>query len=129
MSSFLPSLILALTAFPEAQRKAQEEMDRVLGDQRIPTLDDFANLPYIQAVIKEYRGYTIPKGATVLTNTWGMFHDPDAFENPEVFDPGRYLLTEHGTKPGVDDHCYWPTLAFGNGSVRLQRVVPPYSYD
>ncbi|KAK0492068.1 cytochrome P450 [Armillaria luteobubalina] len=144
-SFFLHSLILALTAFPEVQRKAQEEMDRVLGDQRTPTLDDFASLPYIQAVIKEthrfrpvaplaiphamitteaYHGYTIPKGATVFVNTWGIFHDPDAFENPEAFDPGRYLITEHGTKPGVDDSCYRSTLAFGSG----RRICPGVNF-
>lgn len=144
-SSFLHSLILAVTAFPEVQRKAQEEIDRVLGDQRIPTLDDFASLPYIQAVIKEthrfrpvaplaiphamtktetYHGYTIHKGATVFVNTWGIFHDPDAFENPEVFDPGRYLLTEHGTKPGVDDSYYRSTLAFGSG----RRICPGINF-
>ncbi len=102
----------------------------------------------------QYRGYTIPKGATVFVNTCeffchcpihnfltsgegGMFHDPgsccnrmsmtvkittlclDAFENPEVFDPGRYLITEHGTKPGVDDRCYRSTLAFGSGRVEF----------
>ncbi|KAK0229095.1 cytochrome P450 [Armillaria nabsnona] len=144
-SSFLHSLILALTAFPEVQRKAQEEIDRVLGGQRIPTLDDFTSLPYVQAVIKEthrfrpvaplaiphamtvtetYRGYTIPKGATIFVNTWGMFHDPDAFENPEDFDPGRYLITERGTKPGVDDRCYRSTLAFGSG----RRICPGINF-
>ncbi|PBK75561.1 cytochrome P450 [Armillaria solidipes] len=140
-ASFINSLILALTAFLEDQRKGQEEVDRVLGDQRIPALADFANLPYIQAIIKEthrfrpvaplaiphvmtateeYYGYTIPKGATIFVNTWGMFHDPDAFEIPEVFDPGRYLPTEHDTKPGVDDRCYRSTLPFGSG----RRICP-----
>lgn len=49
----------------------------------------------------------------------------DAFEKPEGFDPGRYLLTEHGTKPGVDDRCYRSTLPFGSGRVKLRRLVPP----
>lgn len=52
-SSFIQTLLLALTVFPEAQRKAQEEIDRVVGLDRLPGLDDFSNLPYIQAVIQE----------------------------------------------------------------------------
>lgn len=52
-SSFLQSLILLLTAFPNVQRKAHKEIDQVVGDQRVPNLDDVPHLPYIQAVIKE----------------------------------------------------------------------------
>jgi hypothetical protein len=44
---------LALVNFPEAQRLAQEEIDRVVGDERSPVLDDIDNLPYVQAVVKE----------------------------------------------------------------------------
>jgi cytochrome P450 len=52
-ASFLHSLVLALVNFPEVQRLAQEEIDRVVGDERSPLLDDIERLPYIQAVIKE----------------------------------------------------------------------------
>ncbi|KAF8754705.1 cytochrome P450 [Rhizoctonia solani] len=52
-SSWVQSLILALAAFPEAQKKAQDEIDKVVGADRLPTPDDFSELPYIQAVIKE----------------------------------------------------------------------------
>lgn len=52
-TSFLRSLIIALIEYPEIQRKAQEEIDRVIGNDRAPTLEDFADLPYIQALIKE----------------------------------------------------------------------------
>lgn len=56
-SSFLQSLVLLLAAFPEAQQKAQEEIDRVVGDRRSPDLEDFPSLPYAQAVIKEVSTY------------------------------------------------------------------------
>ena len=52
-SSYLQSLILALTVYPDAQRKAHEEIDRVVGEQRMPTLDDLENMPYIHAMILE----------------------------------------------------------------------------
>ena len=38
---------------PEAQRRAQEEIDRVVGKSRLPTLEDRENLPYVEAIVKE----------------------------------------------------------------------------
>ena len=38
---------------PEVQVKAQAELDRVLGLQRVPSLADRQNLPYIEAIFKE----------------------------------------------------------------------------
>ena len=39
--------------YPEVQRKAQEEIDGVIGHDRLPTLADQASLPYVDAVAKE----------------------------------------------------------------------------
>jgi cytochrome P450 len=38
---------------PEIQRKAQAEIDRVVGSDRFPTFADQADLPYVDAVVKE----------------------------------------------------------------------------
>ncbi|KAJ6537374.1 cytochrome P450 [Mycena vulgaris] len=140
-SSYLQSLILALVAYPEAQKKAHEEIDRVVGGDRLPALHDLEHMPYIRAMIlethrfrpvtplgiphatlavEEYRGYIIPKGATIFVNVWGIFHDPALFDDPENFIPERYLLTENGTKPGVDGSDLKPTFPFGFG----RRICP-----
>ena len=42
-----------MTVYPEVQRKAQEEIDMVIGNDRLPTIADQANLPYVEAVAKE----------------------------------------------------------------------------
>jgi hypothetical protein len=34
-------------------RKAHEELDRVIGQDRMPTFADEPNLPYVRAIIKE----------------------------------------------------------------------------
>lgn len=77
-----------------------------------------------------------PRLTSQIYNIGGIFHDPgtqilghfsitehnpspDIFEEPEVFRPERYLLTEHGTKPGVDSRDFRATLPFGSGRVRL----------
>lgn len=85
------TFFLAMTVFPEVQKKAQEELDRVIGSSRLPVSADRAKLPYIEAIMKEThrwhpvlpmglphasieedvcRGYRIPKGAVLLPNNW-----------------------------------------------------------
>ncbi|KAK7042226.1 putative cytochrome P450 [Favolaschia claudopus] len=140
-SSYLQSLIMALVAYPDAQRKAQEEMDRVVGSHRMPTLDDLEEMPYIRAMImethrfrpvapmliphcalndEEYNGFIIPHGCTIFVNIWGIFHDPELYDDPENFIPERYLLSENGTKPGISGSDLRPNLPFGAG----RRICP-----
>lgn len=101
---------------PEVMKRAQEELDRVVGKDRLPDLSDRANLPYIDAMIKEvlrwgpplpislptrviqdnvYRGYFIPAGATVIQNVWAVCRDPKLYQDPDTFNPDRFL--EDGT--------------------------------
>ena len=47
-ASTLQSVVLMLVAFPDVQRKAQAEVDRVIGSERLPTLEDWTNLLYLQ---------------------------------------------------------------------------------
>lgn len=76
---------------PGVQKKAQEEIDKVIGHDRLPSFSDRDSLPYIDAIVKEvlrwhpvapmglphvtteddmYLGYFIPKGAMLLANIW-----------------------------------------------------------
>lgn len=47
------TLILAMAAHPEAQRKAQHEIDSVVGLHRLPDFSDKESLPYVNAMLKE----------------------------------------------------------------------------
>jgi len=131
--SSMGSLYLAMMMYPEVQRKAQAEIDRVIGGDRFPTLADQPGLPYIDALAKEvfrwnpvtplgvphvvkeddvYEGYFIPKGASVISNIWQMLHDPDYYVNPLEFNPDRFL----GDHPEPDPRA----TAFGHG----RRICP-----
>lgn len=80
----LAAFIQAMILFPEVQKRAWEEVDKVCGD-RMPTEEDAELMPYIACCVMpttilgmphcvmrddEYMGYTIPKDAIVIYNAW-----------------------------------------------------------
>lgn len=52
-SSVMLSNILYLATHPWVQKRAQGELDRVCGVERMPTWSDFSELPYINCILKE----------------------------------------------------------------------------
>ncbi|KAF4999974.1 hypothetical protein FGRMN_2116 [Fusarium graminum] len=106
--SSLACFFLAMMIYPEVQRKAQEEIDRVIGDKRLPTMSDRSSMPYLDAMVKEvlrwhpiapmglphtcseddiYEGYSIPKGSMVICNVLHFAHDPEVYDDPMAFKP------------------------------------------
>lgn len=51
--SSLETFLLGMLCYPEVQQKGQEEIDRVIGPDRLPTFDDFDSLPYVGCVTQE----------------------------------------------------------------------------
>jgi len=47
------SFFLLMCLHPEVQRKAQEEIDRVVGHDRLPNAQDRKDLPYVDAIMRE----------------------------------------------------------------------------
>ena len=94
---------------PEVQRKAQAEVDRVLGD-RMPTIEDVKELTYISALFKEtlrlyppvpllsrriedgdeIDGYRIPPKSDVWVVPYATHRHPEFWPDPERFDPDRF---------------------------------------
>ena len=56
-----------MTLFPEAQKRAQAEIDSVIGNDRLPTYTDRDSLPFIEALVKEvFRWHvTLPLGNVI----------------------------------------------------------------
>jgi cytochrome P450 len=103
---------LAMLLYPDALRKAQQEMDVVLGGDRLPTFADRASLPFTEAILSEtwrwgvpvpvnlphslrqddiYNGKFIPKGSFVLANIWSILRDETTYPNADKFIPERFL--------------------------------------
>ncbi|RVX72874.1 hypothetical protein B0A52_03227 [Exophiala mesophila] len=111
-SNTLAGLIKAMMLFPEVQKRCHDELDRIVGSDRLPTIEDFESLPYIRQTAKEalrwiptaisgaiphaaladdvIDGYVIPKGATVVLAVWSANNDPVLFPNPREFQPERH---------------------------------------
>ncbi|THH33533.1 hypothetical protein EUX98_g692 [Antrodiella citrinella] len=129
--------MLAMAMYPEVQRKAQAELDKHVGPNRLPELSDLDALVYIRAIAletmrwlpvnpfsvphtlmaeDEYNGYRVPKGSTILVNAWSILHNEEDYPDPDVFKPERYI------KDGkINSNVRDPTtIAFGFG----RRICP-----
>lgn len=106
------SFVIAMLQYPEIQARAQKEIDSVTRGERLPEISDRDSMPYMQRIVKEvlrwqpvlplgfphalskddeYRGHFIPKGSIVMGNAWAMTRDESVYQDPETFDPDRFL--------------------------------------
>ncbi|KAJ6508849.1 cytochrome P450 [Mycena sanguinolenta] len=133
--SSLASFFLAMALYSDIQKKAQTEIDTIIGTHRLPDFEDRPSLPYVEALYREtmrwrptlplgaahasstddiYNGYFIPKGATVISNIWAMTRNESIYPEPERFNPDRFFTVDG--KLNDDDTI----LAFGFG----RRLCP-----
>ncbi|KAG2100141.1 cytochrome P450 [Suillus discolor] len=126
-TSFLMAFALAMVSYPDVQKRAQAEIDSVVGRDRLPIFEDRASLPYIESVLREtlrwqpvspfvpratlsddiYDGYFIPKGATVICNIWGITRDEKRYPNASVFMPERFMNADGAlTDDDPAEYCF-----------------------
>jgi len=112
-------------------KKLQEILDKEVGPDRLPTLDDIPKLQYLTAILDEsFRikhfapqglpheaavdssllGYNIPKGTQVFLNFHSLHMNPNYWVNPEEFRPERFLEEERD----LLDTILHPEMAFSN---------------
>ncbi|XP_074264087.1 cytochrome P450 81Q32-like [Silene latifolia] len=121
---------------PKALHKAQEEIDGVIGRDRLVNEDDISKLPYLQNVINETLrlypptplllphessedcticGYDIPKGTMLMVSLWTLHRDPKYWSEPEKFVPERF--------EGKEGETVYKLIPFGLG----RRACPGYA--
>ncbi|KAM4840194.1 cytochrome P450 2C21-like isoform X2 [Urocitellus parryii] len=104
--------LLLLLKHPEVSAKVQEEIDRVIGRDRSPCMQDRSRMPYTDAVLHEiqryinllpinlphnviqdvkFREYIFPKGTEIMVSLTSLLYDEKEFPNPQKFDPGHFL--------------------------------------
>ncbi|KAI0691793.1 CyP450 monooxygenase [Cerioporus squamosus] len=136
-SSVLKTFCLAMSLYPDVQQKAHAELDAVVGHDRLPDFDDRDSLIYVDAIIKEslrwmnvtplglahstteddeFGEYFIPAGSIVMGNIWACMHDPDIYEDPDVFRPERFIRDDKLTSDVRDPYEF----VFGFG----RRICP-----
>ncbi|XP_034755152.1 cytochrome P450 1B1 [Etheostoma cragini] len=112
LSTALQWIVILLVKYPETQVRLQQEVDKVVGRSRLPSIEDQLHLPYIMSFVYEVlrytsflpltiphstttdtsvMGYSIPKNTVVFINQWSINHDPAVWSHPENFDPQRFL--------------------------------------
>jgi cytochrome P450 len=126
-----------MIANPEMQRRAQAELDSVVGRERLPTFADAPRLPYVCAMVREilrwrpaiplgvphaaikddwYEGMFIPKGTVCISNLWNCNHDRAAFgEDADRFRPDRHLNSQGELLPGPVETNQAGNVTFGFG--------------
>jgi len=121
---------------PAVMKRAQDEIQQVLGKDSQIQESDIRKLPYLQAIIKEtlrlhpptvfllprkaetdveLYGHIVPRNAQILVNLWAIGRDPTVWENPDEFSPERFLNCGVDVK-GKD----FGLLPFGAG----RRICP-----
>ena len=129
-------MFVAMSLYPTVQKRAQAELDAVVGPDRLPDFEDRNMLVYVNALIREalrwqnvlplavphstveddeFRGYFVPAGTNIFPNVWyvrprgtvkiyalaasltvsrpsrACMHDPEVYEDPDVFRPERFI--------------------------------------
>ncbi|XP_071477261.1 cytochrome P450 2U1-like [Diadema antillarum] len=114
-SSTLKWCLLYMLSNLEVQKRVQMELDEQVGRDRMPSLLDRKRLPYTESTLLEIQritsiapfgvphapikdavlgGYDIPKGTVIIPNIWAVHHEPSLWENPDQFNPERFLDKE-----------------------------------
>ncbi|KAI0093002.1 cytochrome P450 [Irpex rosettiformis] len=149
--------IVCMLTNPDAQVKAQREIDDVVGRDRLPNFADQDSLPYVQCIMHEvmrwqpvvpvgiahqstaediYEGMRIPKGSVMIANPRGVTWDENLYHNPRQFKPERFLPKPDGAGENFPVHsifgwgrriCPGRHLAEANIWLAIARILSVFT--
>jgi cytochrome P450 len=133
-----------LATHPEIQAALGRELDHVLAG-RLPTADDVPNLPLAERVVLEAMRlfppaftigrepvedfqlgpYKVKAGTTIFMSQWVMHRDDRYYENPEKFDPDRWLPERSVGRPKMAYFPFGggPRVCIGNTFAMLESIL------
>eukprot|EP00253_Pinus_taeda_P013566 PITA_13566 len=124
--------ISSLLQHPAVLKRAQEELDVIVGRERMLEESDLPDLKYLEAIVKEtlrlypvaplflphlskeactVGGYHVPANIQLFVNVWGIHSDPAEWERPLEFEPERFM---NSCSPDVSGHDF-KYMPFGYG--------------
>lgn len=136
--------LILLSQNPEIRSKAQQEIREVIGEREI-TLEDIPKLAYIRRILDEslrlyppawvvgrktlsdtdVAGFLVEKDVNIIISTYLIHRHPACWENPEAFDPDRFL-----PERSQDRHKYayfpfggGPRLCIGNNFALMEMTM------
>ncbi|XP_010532498.1 PREDICTED: cytochrome P450 97B3, chloroplastic [Tarenaya hassleriana] len=111
--------VFLLAQNPEKIRKAQAEIDSVIGRQGIPTFESIKKLEYVRLIVVESlrlypqppllirrslkpdilpggyngekEGHRIPRGTDIFISVYNLHRSPYFWDSPDDFEPERFL--------------------------------------
>ncbi|XP_042856202.1 cytochrome P450 2L1-like [Penaeus japonicus] len=147
VANTLTFMIFYLAAHPDVQRKLQDEIDQVLPEGTLPSMEDKIRLPYTEAVIHEtlrrssvaalgvqhvamsdttLGPYFIPKGTILNTNINAVHHDRRYWDDPEKFSPERWLDDQGkfvARKDGFMPFSIGKRVCLGEALARMELLI------
>ena len=155
-TALLTWALYALATQPAVRRRAQAELDAVLGGAP-PQAEHLQQLPYLGQVVKEtlrlyppihvgnrlaacdleFNGCLIPAGTRVLFSIYLTQRHPEHWPAPEHFDPDRFDAALHPPPPpytylpfgGGPRFCVGAAMAQVETKLVLARILQKYNFD
>ncbi|KAF8342432.1 cytochrome P450 [Amanita rubescens] len=135
---------MAMALYPSVQKRVQDEIDRVVGTDRLPSYEDKPSLPIVEAVVREtlrwrpvvplgvphatvkddvYKGYYIPNGTLVMANAWAISQDETVYEKANSFYPERFLNPDGDLVDDTVEYTFGYGRRFCPGKFMARHVM------
>lgn len=132
---------------PHVAQAIRDEAEQVTGGQRLVRLYDKPDMPYTEATLFEtlrvisspivphvatedttIQGFKISKGTCIIINNFEINNSPAYWDDPEVFDPNRFIHCKSGAKPCIRKPEYFLPFGTGKRTCIGQQLVSGFGF-